>query len=475
MKTLKSLGMHLVLMLLVLGCSDRLSDLNDNENLPATSDPGLVLSSVVFTGADAMSTSAWRYTDQIMQYHTVSDIVNFNIYDFLPGTTSGVWDELFRALGNARLMESNARGEGDEAYLGAAYVLKAYYAATITELWIDAPYSQAGQGLSDNLQPGYDTQEEIYEDVLNLLESANVIFAEEPEFRRGGDVLYNGDPLMWQKFANSLRLRYLLRLSNVSSVNASERIAEIIENPQLTPVFEDPGEAAVYDFSGVSPDIASILNLTSLADLTLFNEAFVDYLQSVGDPRLDFFARTPTNDSLGLHTGVESGILDPSNFRDEASAARLDLFFDNPGLMDFTFMSFSEVEFIRAEAALKGWTSEDAQSHYESAVSANMSFWGLSLPDDYFMQTEAQWDGTLERLMTQKWIAFYQTGSVEAWGEFKRTGLPGLIPGPANVTGGVVPTRFLYPLSEQSLNGASYSAAASRIGGDNNTATHWYQ
>lgn len=475
MKIFKTKILTIFLMLIAFGCSDSLTDLNVNDNVPTEADPSLLLPSVIFTGTDILSTSAWRHTDQIMQYHTISDFANFNIYDFTPGATADVWNELYKALGDVKLMEESAQSDGDEAYLAAAYVLKAYYAATITELWLDAPYSEAGEGLADNLQPAYDTQEAIYTDVLALLASANTIFATEPSFVRGGDVLYGGDPLLWQKFANSLRLRYLLRLSNVSSINAAIEIASIIEDPTATPVFEELSESAVYDFSGTSPDIPSILNLTSLADLTVFNEAFVDYLQPIGDPRLDFFARFPTNTPTGPHAGVESGILDPSNQRDDVSASRLDLFFDNPGLKDFTFMSFSEVEFIRAEAALNGWTSDDAQSRYQSAITANMNFWGLDVPTDYFTQADSQWNGTLERLMTQKWISFYNTGSIEAWGEFKRTGFPALVPGPANVTNGVIPTRFLYPLSEQSLNSTNYGAASSRIGGDNNTATPWYQ
>ncbi|MEM7107852.1 MAG: SusD/RagB family nutrient-binding outer membrane lipoprotein [Bacteroidota bacterium] len=467
----------LVLLLLIAtsACDNELEELNENDNLPTESRPGLVLPSVVFTTAEALTTSAWRFTDQVMQYHTVSDFVNFNIYDFTPGATNGVWDELYLALGNVQLMEEGSREEGLEAYLGASLVLRAYVGATLTELWIDAPFSEAGLGLEGNVQSTYDDQQSIYTEVLSLLDQANTIFAASPTFVQDGDVLYNGDVVKWQKLANSLRLRYLLRLSNVSSINADTEIATIISDPTNFPIFEDASDNAVYDYTGVSPSIPGILNLTSLADLTVFNEAYVDYLQSVGDPRLDFFARKPTNDPDGPHVGIESGIIDPSNQRDDVSASRLDLFFDNPGLKDFTFMSFSEVAFIRAEAALNGWTSDDAQSYYETGVTANMSFWGLTLPAGYFTQAEAEWNGTLERLMTQKWVSFYNTASIESWGEFKRTGFPTLVPGPANVTSDVVPTRFLYPLSEQSLNSANYNQAASRIGGDNNTAQHFYQ
>lgn len=475
MKDLKYKILVIVLLSFTFGCEEKLDELNENDNLPTEARPALLMPSVIFNTAEIMTTTAWRYTDQLMQYHTVSDAVDFNTYNFTPGVTSDVWDELYLALGNAKLMEASAVEDGLQAYVGASYVLQAYIGATLTELWIDAPFTLAGLGIEGNIQPKYDNQEVIYNEVLNLLEQANTIFASAPSFVQGGDIIFNGDVLKWQKLSNSLRLRYLLRLSNVSSVNSPSQIASIIENPSSFPIFENNEDDAAYDYTGVSPSISAILNLTSLADLTLFNEAYVDYLQPIGDPRLDFFARRPTNDPMGSHVGVESGIIDPSNQRDDVSASRLDLFFQNPGLKDFTFMSFSEVEFIRAEAALNGWTGEDAQTHYEAAISANMSFWGLTIPEDYFIQTDAAWNSTLERLITQKWISFYNTGSIEAWGDYKRTGLPDLIPGPANVTSGVVPTRFLYPLSEQSLNSINYREASNRIGGDNNIAEHFYQ
>lgn len=467
--------LYIILSVFFFSCSDSLEELNINENLPTEARPGFVLPGAVFKGADDLSRANWQLTDQIMQFHTVSDFVNFNIYDFSPGATSWLWNNLYITLGNVQLIIDNSQDDGLEAYLGAAYVLKAFYAATITDLWIDAPLSEASQGRERIIQPSYDSQEQIYTEALSLLSKANTLFSGSPGFIQGGDVIYNGDVAKWQKFANSLRLRYLLRLSGVSSVNAPSEIAAILNNPLSTPVFESTADDAVYDFSGVSPNIPNILALTSLADLTVLNEAYVDYLQPLGDPRLDFFARKPTNAPAGPHVGIQSGIFDPSNQRDDVSASRLDLFFDNPGLKDFAFITFSEVEFIRAEAALNGWTIESAQVHYEKGVSASMSFWGLSLPVGYFANPDVTWNGTLDRLMQQKWASFYNISSIEAWGEYKRTGLPVLQPGPANATNGVVPTRFLYPLDEQSLNNSNYKTASQRIGGDINIAAHWYQ
>jgi hypothetical protein len=79
--------------------------------------------------------------------------------------------------------------------------------------------------------------------------------------------------------------------------------------------------------------------------------------------------------------------------------------------------------------------------------------------------------------MEQKWVAYYHNNTVEAWGEYKRTGLPALTPGPlaTTITNGQVPTRVFYPTLEQSVNADNYRAATERIGGDVITARHWYQ
>jgi len=88
-----------------------------------------------------------------------------------------------------------------------------------------------------------------------------------------------------------------------------------------------------------------------------------------------------------------------------------------------------------------------------------------------------EWDGSMERLMEQKWIAMFMNNTLEMWGNHKRTGLPNLVPGPfaTTVTSGLVPTRVFYPSLEQSVNSSNYQAASSSIGGDNIIAKHWYQ
>ena len=131
-----------------------------------------------------------------------------------------------------------------------------------------------------------------------------------------------------------------------------------------------------------------------------------------------------------------------------------------------------------AEARLNNWiTTSTAQSYYEAGIAANLAYWDLDMPAGFLTRADVLWDDTLDTLMNQKWIAMFFNNTLEVWGDYKRTGVPNLVPGPlaTTVTNGLVPTRVFYPTLEQSVNSANYSAASSSIGGDIITAKHWYQ
>jgi hypothetical protein len=143
------------------------------------------------------------------------------------------------------------------------------------------------------------------------------------------------------------------------------------------------------------------------------------------------------------------------------------------GAADAILMTYAEVQFILAEAALRGWIAGDAKAYYEAGVQASFEQWGVAMPADYFSATQP-YDGTLDRIIEQKWFALFFQG-LEAWYDYRRTGLPELLPGPANVNGDRVPRRFLYPSTEQSLNADNYQAAVDRLGGDNINISAWWE
>ena len=136
-------------------------------------------------------------------------------------------------------------------------------------------------------------------------------------------------------------------------------------------------------------------------------------------------------------------------------------------------LDYSEVRFLLAEAVERGFSVPGtAQEHYNAAVTASITYWGrtqaeatayLAQPAVNYATAPGDWR---QKIGTQKWIALYNRG-FDAWLEWRRLDAPNLQPptgeGVGNLT---IPTRLIYPINEQTLNGANRAAAATAIGGD---------
>lgn len=480
-------------MLFMSACTDDFEQININPNSPSEATSGNLLPSIIFGPANPHLNVQLYLTNQIMQYKVYRNQNKLDAYDFAAGSGdfSAFWSATYKAINDNNLSIAYAEANGLDAYIGAGKILNAFYYASLTEMWIDIPFSQAGRGL-ENVQPSYDKQADIYPQVLKLLEEANQTLAGDTEgFVLGGDVLYGGDVMKWRKMANSLRLRYLLRLSKQGSVNASSQISAIVSDPNTFPIIENNGEAAIYDFTGLAPNTSDFSLLTALGGLSP-SVRWVNVLDGVDptddaddDPRLAFFADKPIDPSatdgpfVGVMSGTTREVAQGTGGNAELFASQFTLRFqEDMGLLDWVIMSYPEVQFILAEAAMNGWISETpAQEYYEKGIAGNLDYWGISMPAGFLERADVAWDGTMERMIEQKWIAMFMNNSLEMWGTHKRTGLPNLVPGPlaTTVTNGVVPTRVFYPSLEQSVNSSNYQAAASSIGGDNILAKHWYQ
>lgn len=477
----------LIAVFVISSCTTGFEEINTNTNAPTDNNPATLLPSVIFEPISPHMTLQTWLSDQIMHYYVRRNDNQIDAYDFATG--QGLYDNYWRttyaAIWNINDMVSAAETEGLDAYVAAGKIFKAFYTATLTELWIDVPASKAGLG-TGNTTPTYDKQQAIYTEVLADLKEANTLLAGSAGFVAGGDVLFNGDVTRWQKLANSLRLRYLLRLSNRTEVNASIEIATIVGDPATYPIVTSNADAGFYDFSGVSPDVSSfsVQAITTFSGMSM-SKRIEEVYEAYGDPRVDYFFRLPENTTdYPDHEGVPNGITREAaqswNGNGDANTSLLTTrFVTDPSLLNFTIISHAEVQFILAEARAKGWVTSgtSAEDHYNAGITANFAQWGIDMPAGFLAQSEVAWDGTMERLMDQKWFAFMFNNTIESWGDYKRTGLPNLTIGAlaTTVTNGKFPTRVFYPTLEQSINSTNYNAAASSIGGDNVTAKHWYQ
>jgi len=491
--------------LFFIGCTDDFEEININPNAPTAANPGGLLTNIIFEPINPNLGIQVELTNQIMHYVVWRNGNNLDRYDFAAGDGffTSVWNSHYKSLRNYNDLIAEVSGsEALQSYEAVARIMRAFQMATVTELWIDAPFSQAGLGL-DELQPSYDSQETIYMSVLADLKEANDLLSG-AGFPQGGDILFGGDEMRWKKMANSLRLRYLLRLSNISSVNAASEISAIVNNPSQFPIITSNAESAVYDFSGVAPNTSDFSQRapSNVSSLNI-SERFIQTLDGVDnedntaddDPRLAFWGLLPacnangdtspqcTGKYLGAKNGTSREVAQGTGGNAELfSSSHTGMFQADPGALDFMYISHSEVQFILAEAAMKGWIDGSAEDFYNAAITANLDQWGIAMPEGFLARGDVQFDGTMERLMTQKWIAMLWNNTIEMWGEYKRTGLPDLTtslgPFASDISGGQIATRVFYPTLEQSVNASNNSNASSKFG-DNTTskitARHWYQ
>lgn len=148
-------------------------------------------------------------------------------------------------------------------------------------------------------------------------------------------------------------------------------------------------------------------------------------------------------------------------------------------------MTYAELQFLLAEVRQKGMISTGtADAYYANGITANFNYWksvvpavynlDITMPANYLTQAAVAYTGTddekLAKIALQKWVALYFNG-LEAWFDWRRTNMPAIIPGPANLNDNKVPLRYIYPLETQSLNTAKRAEAVQRQGGTDDLNT----
>lgn len=504
--------MILVVAISVSSCKD-LTELNINPNGidPEAVHPNLLITTVISETATAELNLGFGDIAGVMQ-HTQKDawFEDHNNYQW----SNQSWSRYYNILEDARLMEKRANELDLPFYTAVAKVMSAYNFGRIADLWGDAPFSDALKGDlggEQYLLPKFDTQQEIYEGIIALLDEANQLLQGQEAATIPQDVLYGGNILKWRKFANSLRLRYYIRISEKLPTVASSGIQEMLANPSEYPLILAEADDAALAFPGTSSG-------TSWPSNTEFDGSngsnyrrikmcatLVDKLQELGDRRLQVWAKKievpiVIDNSLPAGTDeVREGVryissdvaegkpvdTDPEYVGLPASVSNLPSEYNlnpTPGQQSFNphvsflsemymeasgdllkarLLSAAEVQFGLAEAAQQGWISGDAGAYYREGVRQSLTSWRQEASYDEYIAGEAAFDGSLEQILEQKWIASW-TAATEAWFDFRRTGLPSLQAGPAAVRS-VLPLRYYYMQEELSINGSNANQALERL------------
>jgi len=464
---MKNIFAIFLVFLLFASCT-KLEELNVN-----TKDPTVVPGESLFTGAQMrlikqmvtpnVNSNNFRLFVQQWTETTYTDESNYDI------TTRPIpanwWNSMYRdVLMNFKESAIVLAADGDKPGDGAGVlknklaiveIMTVYTYSVLVETFGNVPYTEALN--ASILLPKYDDGLYIYKDLITRL-SAAITSMDQTEGSFGGyDNMYSGDVTQWYKFANSLKLRMGMLLSDVDNPLAKATVESAFPN-----VITSNDDNAAIPFMPTQPNnnpVNENLVLSGRNDFVI-TKTLVDVMNDLNDPRLASFM-TQVN---GLYVG---GIPGASNDFTRFSHV-------NPTLTEATFegmfFDLAQVEFLLAEGAERGFsTGGTAAEHYEHAIRASIEYWGGTSADadTYLAQPEVAYATAVgtwkQKIGIQKWISLFNSG-FESWTAYRMLDFPALVPPPDAES--VLPLRLTYPTTEQTLNGANRAAAATAIGGD---------
>lgn len=481
-------------------CTKDFEEINTNPN-EALSVPTYTLLTSAQKGIMDNTWDEWfngRRGNQLSQYWASNQYSAESRYQFRTGVSNNSWTLLYAGGGasgayqgmgglmelqtiinlNEESPEDNLASGEPANQIAAAKILKAWTFQMLTDCWGPIPYSEALDPVNFTF-PKYDSQESIYLSLLSELKSAADMIVETGSIE--GDQIYNGDMVLWKKFANSLRMRVALRMSATNQASiAQQHFEEAAQN-----CFTSNAENALYKYSGAGLDNnPQHEDFKTRNDFAASNVMLDNNMEVYNDPRIPFYFAPRVNggDYEGEVYGLSeaNAALTPNDDVSQRSALILQA--DFPGI----YLDYAQVEFMLAEAANLGWAVPGGGelAHYTAGVTASINWWaemaGTTVDGATITSYLAQpgvayvpgdWSGVLGR---QKWIALYMQG-IQGWCEARRLDfnfLEAPADGPLVPTGNsIIPLRFQYPLDEQTLNGVSYGDGVSLLGGPDQIST----
>ena len=499
-----------ILAITVMSCDKGLEALNENPDAYGEIIPEYLFSKAQLDAVDVsyFGTAALTIGGSMQQFATYKEVPAAGDKYFNNGYSKGYFTTVYPNAVNEiqEVIKALTDNPDDVNKLSIARIWRAYIFHHITDLYGDIPYTEAGKGVSDQIYtPKYDEQSAIYADMLKELDEAAIALDASKVSFGSSDLLYDGNVDKWKKFAYSLMLRLGMRLTNVDAQLAQTWVEKAIAGGVMTSN-DDLARIEYVDGSQVSsrnPISAGLLNGDYIDPQSEDNveggklaKTFIDHLKSTNDPRLNVISvvwvltgdRYVADTTSTLQQGMQNAAFNskPADFAIYSEPhPNTILKYDAPLLV----LTHAEVNLLLAEAAVRGWYNGNAASLYEEAVRAGIAQWALygedgvissTKADAYLAQNPYLTSGSIEEQMeqihTQKWVTLF-LDEYEIFANWRRTGYPELTPVnyPGNLTGGVIPTRFVLPDAESTINATNFQEAVDRQGvGNSFTSTVWW-
>lgn len=464
-------------------CKKDFDLINTNPNAPIDVQPSLLLRQVIYDYGEQMSYEGFVAGNLLGQHMSMTD---FNLFDrhalSQPQLGGNPWPVLYKNLRDNQILLEKSQGEAIyKVYEGPAHILKAYIAMALTDIYGDVPYSEALKGLEGNTAPAYDKQEDIYLAAGGILSELDAGIAAINAYSGvqplTGDILYSGDLTKWKKFAKSLKIKALMRISDqagsISYDVAGNLQTLVTENDYISANTDD----ALFRFTASQPNSFRMQKLREGDFKQFVMSQTSDTLFSMyNDPRDLTFFRTSADANDPLN-GLINGINASTTSIVAANYSLASMWFrENTADLPCNFMSAWETQFFIAEACEKGLVTGVAKTYYDAAVTNAFAYWATELPATYLTVGPGAYGTTgdnMEQIMTQKWFASFMNG-YESWIEYRRTGYPALMPVSASLNNNLIPVRMPYPTDEEALNFGNYVTASSNTNGNSINVRVWW-
>ena len=500
-----------LLVVCVNACTDNFDEINTNPDATTKASAALLATSV---------------TGELVKYDFWVSVANDGMRSKIFVDTEGAQAAQYNLLGRSTFdwyiilttagkMAENAAPDFYDAYEGLFLFAKAFRLYYCTMFVGDIPYSEALKAETDGIiKPVYDTQKEVFRQILDDLDKANEHFAAATA-SFSGDVLFDGDPKKWQKVVNSFALKVLITLSkraaDTPDMNIPGRFAQVAARPLLASSadnlqFESRNQPGMYPpYYNVSNQSWMYLRMSTVT---------LDILKEHGDYRLFYYAE-PSEYFQAQGVSVSDydcypGI-NPSwnntyieRLTGERRTCRINprYLHETDGGEPIVKVGYVQQEFILAEGALRGWLpGHTASEHYLKGIEAGLRFTADNTSDNprfhnnrritdaYIAQhirkaslqlseTPANFEEDLKKIMEQKFVASFIQYKFDPWFDNRRTGWPVLPIDPEtnqNELPDRMPIRWFYPSEETTQNTENYQAALDRQfnGVDDHNAHMW--
>lgn len=474
-------------------CKKSFLDQTVNPNQPTVATPALVLTGALTTSARNINTNftlegyLMGYWSPAAGYAPSSSLLTYNY------TTADyqVFTPYYLNLANYDYIIKQASADKSQVYyVSIAQIMEAYNFQILVDNYNNVPYTDAFQG-AKGLTPKYDKGADIYKSLIAKVDAAiaaingaDAAVAVKP--KSAEDVMFKGDMTKWKKFANTLKLRLVLRqVPNVIDASAAKTLMANTLGEGFLGKAEDavvnPGYSNIDSKQSPFWERYGANQAGSNAAPSITAGAFaVKFLNDNNDPRATAYYQPLAN---GTVVGNVFGTLVPVT---ASNIGRVDLFGSNAsnniGLlknpsMNAVVLSAAESLFLQSEAVVRGviTSASSAQTLYQNGVISSFLYAGLTedQANTYLNNGTASttkninWpaNGTEDQIQTiivQKWVSLNGYGNLEAYNEYRRTGYPNPpVSIYTGVTTKVIPSRILYPSSEYSQNAVNVEAQGS--------------